>query len=309
MQNQSELGPQTLDVCAVAKEAADAVRSLMDERGLHFAVDVGDAPLWVAGDPAGLLQVHVDLLKSAARYTSRGGHVTMRVGPEDGQAVLRVIDDGVGIANGMLENMFELVVRSRLPSDRSGGGLARVRSIVSTHGGQISATSEGPGRGAELTVRLPLVRGDGSTDRASAKTRGLVMPEGARLVVVEDSVDSCTMLCELLSIAGFSCEAAYDGRTGLELIASTRPHAAIIDVGLPEMDGFELARRLRADPKTSDVRLIALTGYGQASDRERALESGFDEHVIKPVHPDHLLRLLGRQGLRAARAPAADGAR
>jgi two-component system CheB/CheR fusion protein len=302
IQNRTQLATKTVDMCTVAKDAADAVRSLMDARELHFAAEIDEGPLWVAGDTHDLRQIQVDLLNNAAKYTSRGGHVKMQVCREDGHVIVRVTDDGVGIADGMLENMFDFFVHSRRSSDRAEGGLARVRSLVTLHGGEVTAKSEGAGRGAELSVRLPLVAQDSSTPRASTARRTGTMPENAKIVVVEDSVDSCMMLCELLSLAGFSCEPAHDGRTGLELILNTHPDAAIIDVGLPEMDGFELARRLRADPTGSDVFLVALTGYGQPADRERALESGFDEHLVKPVHPDKLLRLLGREGLRGGSA-------
>lgn len=297
-------------MCTVAKEAADAVRSLMDARELHFTTEIEDGPLWVAGDPEGLRQLQVDLLNNAAKYTSRDGHVRLLVGREDGHVIVRVVDDGVGIADGMLENMFDFFVQSRRSADRPEGGLARVRSLVSMHGGEITAKSEGAGKGAELTVRLPLVAPSESAMRPPEHARApsvRQIPENAKIVVVEDSIDSCLMLCELLSLANFTSEAAHDGRTGLELIARTHPDVAIIDVGLPEMDGFEVARRLRADPNTSDVFLIALTGYGQPSDRERALESGFDEHVVKPVHPDKLLRLLGREGLRGGAVESAHG--
>jgi len=301
-QNKIELRRKIVDVRVVAKDAADAVRALMDTRRVSFSVEVDDRPLWVDGDPARLQQIQVNLLNNAAKYTPHGGHVKLVVGRDGDWVVLRVIDDGVGIAKEMLENVFDLFVQSRRTLDRSEGGigvgLTLVRSLVSMHGGQVTAQSDGVGKGTTMTVRLPLAKGEMPEDSARTRARAKALPPKARIVVVEDNVDSCTMLCELLSLADFECESAHDGMAGLERIASTRPHAAIIDVGLPELDGFEVAKRLRADPATREMFLIALTGYGQPADRARALDSGFDEHIVKPVHPDHLLELLGRNDVR-----------
>ncbi len=297
-QNKIELRRKIVDVRTVAKDAADAVRALMDERDITFTVDVGDRPMSVDGDPTRLQQIQVNLLNNAAKYTLRGGHVRLSVQRDGDWAVLRVADDGVGIAKEMLDNVFDLFVQSKRTLDRSDGGigvgLTLVRSLVSMHGGEVVAHSDGAGKGTTMTVRLPLAKGETPEDHARTLARAKALPPQAKIIVVEDNVDSCTMLCELLSLADFECESAHDGKSGLELIASKRPHAAIVDVGLPEVDGFEVARRLRADPATKDMFLVALTGYGQPADRARALDSGFDEHIVKPVHPNHLLGLLGR---------------
>lgn len=305
-QNKIELRKKIIDVRVVAKDAADAVRGLMDGRNIQFSVEVDARPLWVDGDPARLQQIQVNLLNNAAKYTPQGGHVKLTVARDGDWVVLRVVDDGVGIAKDMLDNVFDLFVQSKRTLDRSEGGigvgLTLVRSLVSMHGGEVTAQSDGAGSGTTMTVRLPLAKGEAPEDHARTRERAMALPAHARIVVVEDNVDSCTMLCELLSLASFDCESANDGKAGLELIMSTRPHAAVIDVGLPELDGFEVAERLRADPATRDMFLIALTGYGQPADRARALESGFDEHIVKPVHPDHLLRILGRATMRPAPA-------
>jgi two-component system CheB/CheR fusion protein len=237
--------------------------------------------------------------------------VKLSVGREDDFAVVRVGDDGVGIAPDMLENVFELFVQSRRTLDRSEGGigvgLTLVRSLVTMHGGEVTAKSDGAGKGTELTVRLPLARAEQPERTGRPRHRNESLPSGAKIVIVDDSVDSCAMLCELLSLSNFACEAAYDGTSALDLITRSRPQAAIVDVGLPGMDGFEVARRVRAEPHGKDILLIALTGYGQPSDRARALESGFDEHIVKPVQPDQLLRLLGR-GEKHTNGASADGA-
>lgn len=311
-QNKIELRKKIVDVRVVARDAADAVRSLMEARSLELTTEIDPRPLWVDGDPARLQQIQVNLLNNAAKYTPPGGHVRLSVQRDGGWVVVCVTDDGVGIAEDMIENVFELFVQSKRTLDRSEGGigvgLTLVRSLVALHGGEVKAESGGIGKGTSFIVRIPLAKGETPEDDARARERARAIPSPASVIVVEDNVDSCAMLCELLSLASFHCESANNGKAGLELITAKKPHVAIVDVGLPEMDGFEVARRLRADPTTRDMFLVALTGYGQPTDRARALESGFDEHVVKPVHPDRLLQLLGRRGARAGRAePDGDG--
>ncbi|MBX3197828.1 MAG: PAS domain-containing protein [Labilithrix sp.] len=310
-QNKIELRKKTLDVRVVARDAADAVRSLMEARSLELTTDIAPRPLWVDGDPARLQQIQVNLLNNAAKYTPPGGHVRLSVHADGDWVVVGVTDNGVGIAEDMIEHVFELFVQSKRTLDRSEGGigvgLTLVRSLVALHGGEVKAESGGIGKGTSFTVRIPLVTGETPEDDARTRERARAIPTPASVVVVEDNIDSCAMLCELLSLASFDCESAANGTTGLELITAKRPHVAIVDVGLPEMDGFEVARRLRADPATRDMFLVALTGYGQPADRARALESGFDEHVVKPVQPDQLLRLLGRRGLRTRTVTDGDG--
>jgi two-component system CheB/CheR fusion protein len=297
----------------VSRDAADAVRSLLEARGVAFDAKIDDAPLWIDGDPARLQQIQVNLLSNAAKYTPRGGHVALEVGRDDGHAVIRVRDDGAGIAPDMLGTVFELFVQSNRTLDRAEGGigvgLTLVKSLVEMHGGSVSAFSEGEGKGSEFVVRLPLSRaapeGEPTTARSLPQRRER---RGNRVVVVEDNVDSCQMLCSLLEMSGFECRSANDGVSGLTLVREWRPDVALVDVGLPGIDGFEIARRLRSEPGHRDTFLVALTGYGQPNDRARANEVGFDEHVVKPVHPDELLGLLGARVRRRGDASFLDGA-
>ncbi|WP_441286133.1 chemotaxis protein CheB [Sorangium sp. KYC3313] len=294
-QNKIELRRRVLDLGTVVKDAADAVKNLMDTRGVDFSVVVDPEPIWVEGDPARLQQVHVNLLNNAAKYTSRGGHVTLEARRVDGHAVVRVKDDGVGIPKEMLDTVFELFVQSSRTLDRSAGGLGvgltLVRGLVEKHGGTVSARSDGEGKGCEFEVRLPI--SEPSSEQEAARGSLLAnIPRRSRVVVVEDNDDGREALCALLARAGFECHSASHGISGIALMDQVLPHVAIVDIGLPGIDGLEFARRVREKPQHKNVYLIALTGYGQQGDRERAREAGFDEHLVKPVDLATLRRLL-----------------
>jgi two-component system CheB/CheR fusion protein len=293
--NKIELRRRVVDLRLIAAEAADAVRPQMAAKRLEFTVDFGSEPLWVLGDAARLQQVQINLLSNAVKYTAPGGHISLRAGREDSGAVLRVRDNGDGIAPHLVESIFELFVQARQTLDHAGGGLGvgltLVRALVEMHGGTVSARSEGDGAGSEFTVRLPLTalsaEEHGHEDAASP-----VPPPGTTVLVVEDYPDSRDVLCAMLSGAGLVCHEAPDGTTALRLIDEVCPAIVILDVGLPGMDGLEVARRIRANPRHSGIRLIALTGYGQASDRQATAQAGFDHHLVKPVQPTELLRVL-----------------
>ncbi|WP_437308034.1 chemotaxis protein CheB [Sorangium sp. So ce388] len=294
-QNKIELRKRVLDLGSVVKDATDAVKNLMDSRGVHFSTVVDPEPIWVEGDPARLQQVQVNLLNNAAKYTPRGGHVTLEARRVDGHAVVRVKDDGLGIPKGMLDTVFELFVQSSRTLDRSAGGLGvgltLVRGLVEKHGGTVSARSDGEGKGSEFEVRLPVTE----RPREKEATRGSLLrkfPKGSRVVVVEDNADGREALCALLKRAGFECHSTDHGIAGIELMDAVLPHIAIVDIGLPGIDGLEFARRVREKGQHKDVYLIALTGYGQQHDREKACEAGFDEHLVKPVDLATLKRLL-----------------
>jgi two-component system CheB/CheR fusion protein len=287
----------------------------MAARDLHFETHLPTEPLYAEADPTRLQQIQVNLLSNAAKYTPRGGRVNLELRREDGHAVIEVGDDGVGIPPEMLESVFDLFVQSQRTLDRSAGGLGvgltLTRWLVSLHGGTIEAKSEGAGKGSLFRVRLPLTASEGrSSTPPHERPR---VPVGAKIVVVEDNADSRELLCELLSRVGFDCHTAETGSEALTLIEQVQPDVAILDVGLPEMDGYEVARRLRADPRFENLYLIALTGYGRTSDRMTSHEAGFDEHLVKPVQPDRLLGVLGKlqrseraDAERAASPPSAE---
>jgi two-component system CheB/CheR fusion protein len=294
-ENKIALRKRVVDLNQVVDEAVDAVKPLMRKRGVDFRLERSPDPLFVDGDPTRLQQIHVNLLSNAAKYTEPGGHVLMSSTREDDQVVIRVRDDGVGIGRDMLDSVFDLFVQSSRTLDRSAGGLGvgltLARSLVSLHGGDIRVHSDGEGKGSEFVVRLPAA--DGPASNFAPTTRAL--PDGltsARVLVVEDNDDSRVLMCQLLEQAGFECLNAATGTAALELMQSACPDIAILDVGLPEMDGYELARRIRQDATCRETILIAVTGYGRASDHQASQEAGFDGHLVKPVNVEQLLELL-----------------
>jgi two-component system CheB/CheR fusion protein len=312
-QNKIELRRHVVDLRLIAAEAAEAVRSQIDDKGLTLTVDLGPEPLWVHGDSVRLQQVQMNLLNNAAKYTARGGHVFLQVRQEAGEAVIRVKDDGAGIPPQMLESVFDLFVQGRQTIDHSNGGLGvgltLVRALVEMHGGTVTAHSDGDGAGSEFAVRLPLTTVFEPTvvqDREPAWTE----PSGVTIVVVEDNADSREMLCAMLRHAGLVCHDAADGTAALRLIDDVCPDVVVLDVGLPEIDGLEVARRIRGNPRHRGVTLIALTGYGQAGDRVATSNAGFNYHLVKPVQPAELLALLSqvKPSSRSEESPSATGA-
>jgi PAS domain S-box-containing protein len=297
-ENAIELRRAIVDLRTVAAEASEAARPFMEGGRVAFAANLGPVPIWVDGDPARLQQIQTNLLQNAAKYTPAGGHVTLVLEREGESAVVRVRDNGVGIAKEMLESVFDLFVQTGRKIDRAQGGiglgLTLVRSLVAMHGGTVEALSEGEGKGAEFVVRLPLATAPAGTEPAlepSPRARSR-LPKHAKLAIIEDNADNREMLVEALSLAGFRCQSADNGVDGLVLIDKLRPDVAIIDLGLPGMNGFELARRIRSDPQYASLRLVALTGYGTREDRTRALVAGFDEHLVKPIEPVALIEYL-----------------
>ena len=295
-QDKIELRRSVLDVKAVVKDAVDATRNLMESRGLNFSVVLDPNPLYVDGDAARLQQIQVNLLHNAAKYTPQGGNVVLQASLEDDHVIIRVRDDGVGIPKEMLDSAFDLFVQARRTLDRARGGLGLgltlVRGLVVKHGGTVTARSDGEGKGSEFIVRLPSV--EPPVERVTPPGAApLELATGSKIVVIEDNADSREMLCALLTHAGYECRSTDNGAAGLALIDDFEPAAAIVDIGLPGIDGLELARRLRTSSKHPNLYLIALTGYGQRADRDSALGAGFNEHLVKPVDLANLERVLG----------------
>jgi two-component system, chemotaxis family, CheB/CheR fusion protein len=306
-QNKIELRKRTMDIRDIVRDAVDAARELMQTRQIELELDVQDRPLLVDCDPARLQQILANLLSNAAKYTPLGGHVEVRARSEGDAAVLEVEDDGVGIPKETLPDVFELFVQSTRTLDRAEGGLGvgltLVRGLVERHGGSVEARSAGAGQGSQFVVRLPLSHESPAVlSPSEAKPMFNSDSTPLKVVIVEDNDDSRMMLCELLELSGFECHTAATGRLGVDVITETRPDVALVDIGLPELDGLEVAKLLRQDPKLEKLLLIALTGYGQREDREAARRAGFDTHLVKPVDFDALLGLLRAHAAKRARA-------
>jgi two-component system, chemotaxis family, CheB/CheR fusion protein len=228
-----------------------------------------------------------NILQNGVKFTAPGGRVSVVLERADGRATIRVVDDGIGIAPEMLGRIFEPFTQADESLDRSRGGLglglALVKGFVEAHAGTVEARSAGLGRGAELVVTLPLAATAAGVARSMAAAPR-PSPGGARLVlVVEDNADAAETLRLVIDLAGYEVAVAHDGRSGLEAARAFRPEVILCDIGLPEMDGYAVARALRADPSFAATALVALTGYGLASDHRRAIEAGFDLHLTKPA--------------------------
>jgi signal transduction histidine kinase/ActR/RegA family two-component response regulator len=295
------LRTQRVTLGTIVADAVETTRGLIDERGHTLSLSLPESPIWLEGDPTRLVQVVGNLLNNAAKYTPPGGRVSVTGAQQGDQILLRVSDNGIGIAAEMLPRVFEPFTQGHHSLDRSSGGLGvgltLARTLVELHGGTLTAASEGPGRGSEFVVRLPV--GPGPDRDATARDETVRPAVPRHILVIEDNEDLREMLRTALEIDGHRVEVAQNGMDGLEVAMATTPDVALVDVGLPGLDGYEVARRLRA-AFGSRLFLIALTGYGQAADRRRAQEAGFDAHLVKPVSHDDLSRLLATGSRRAA---------
>jgi two-component system CheB/CheR fusion protein len=302
-QGKIRLRDETFDLREVASELVEQVGPAVAEHRHALAVEQGDAPLWIRGDRARMLQVLDNLLTNAIKYTPDGGHVALRVARVGDRARVTVVDDGVGIDPATRRRIFEMFVQADATLDRSQGGLGvgltLVRHLVGLHGGEIEVRSEGVGRGATFEVTLPLSEPPAAVAEPVAPPAEASEERSAKLVVVEDRLEIRETLAELLRDDGFVVITADNGTDGLQVVERERPGAALLDIGLPGVDGFELARRLRSNPATSGIRLVALTGYGTDEDKVKVKAAGFDAHIVKPFHIDEVLAALGRLGLSA----------
>lgn len=291
-----ELKLERLALADVVARAVEMSLPLVEQRAQGLDVDV-PPELAVRGDAVRLAQVVANLLNNAAKYSEKGGRIAVTGARVGDRVELRVRDRGIGIAPEMLPRVFDLFAQESQAIDRAAGGLglglAIVKSLVALHGGDVSAASDGAGQGSEFCVRLPAL------DQAAAPSAAPAPgsdgpPRPARVLVVDDNEDAADLLVDALAAMGHDVRKAHDGPTALVAAAAHRPTIALLDIGLPVMDGYELGRRLRAMEGFEDVRLVAVTGYGQAADRQRSMEAGFDAHLVKPVDLEALGALIAR---------------
>lgn len=281
-----------LDLRTIATEAVTAVDGLISEHGHELSVELPKSPVAVDGDAARLQQVIVNLLSNAARYTQPQGMIELSIVSRDGYSILRVKDNGIGMSPEVQSKIFEPFVQIDNKIDRPAGGLgvglALARSLVELHGGQISVSSAGPGQGTTFEVRLKLAEPTPQPLYCSSSEK----PGVLRILVVEDNADVRDMLQKLLELDDHIVLTAESGTTAIELIEAQLPDVALIDIGLPGLDGYEVARRVKANPALAGVYLVALTGYGQPADCQRALVAGFDVHLAKPIDMKRLNDVL-----------------
>jgi signal transduction histidine kinase len=288
---------ERVDMKAVVERALELTRPALERRAAAVEMQLPDAPLFVSGDPVRLAQVIANLLTNAAKFTPGDGHIGLRLRRVQSQAELVVEDAGSGIAPELLPHVFDLFTQGEQGMDRHAGGLglglAIVKTLVQMHGGSVSAESGGPGRGARFIVCLPVA--DAVPAPAAAAPQALPdTASGAHILVVDDNTDAAEMLRVLLEASGHDVHVAADGPAALAAIDAFHPDLALLDIGLPGMDGYELAGRLRADVRLAGMKIVALTGYGRGHDRSRALATHFDEHLVKPVPADRLLQVVAR---------------
>jgi PAS domain S-box-containing protein len=289
-----ELRRTRADLAAILARAVEMASPLLEQRKHHLQIAAPRGIYHVDGDEARLAQVFQNLLTNAAKYTPPGGQIAVRLASSDGAAVIEVADNGDGIPPHLLPSIFDPFVQGERSVDRSQGGLglglALVHSLVALHGGTVLAHSEGAGKGSRFVVSLPLA--SEAAQVATGVAPGDASLHGAhrrRVLLVDDNPDAAETLAELLRSAGHQVFVAHDGPTALAQAHAFRPHVALLDIGLPVMDGYELARKLRSSLPAAPLRLVALTGYGQEHDRRRSLEAGFAEHLVKPVEGTQLL--------------------
>ena len=292
------LSKATLDLRKTVREAADASMQWMQSRRHEVALALPEERLEVEADPVRLNQVIQNLLHNAAKFTPNGGRVDVSVTRDGGDAVLSVRDNGIGMSPELVATAFQLFRQGQQTIDRPEGGLGvgltLVERLVALHGGTVHASSAGPGQGSEFVVRLPLHQGGAAVDEAAGAPQADDTPSPRRILVVDDNADAANALRFLLEKDGHEVKVATDGAEGLEAARDFKPDVLLLDIGLPRLSGYDIARHVRDDPSLSSAMLVAVTGYGQAQDRKRSRDAGFDHHLTKPVDVEALRRLLRR---------------
>lgn len=288
-----EVKKEPLDLTALVRAAIETSRPVLDNLRHELSVDFAPEAMCVGGDPVRLTQVFANLLNNAAKYTNHGGRITVTTRQENNEAVVTVRDNGIGIAPALLSQVFDMFMQVDRSTRRSQGGLGigltLVRSLVGMHGGSVEAKSDGPGLGSEFIVRLPLLV---NATVSSATEHQMEPLPSRRILIVDDSRDGGESLAMLLRVLGAEVALAHSGRNALECVDTFKPDVVLLDIGMPGMDGYEVARRIRSNPANRHISLIALTGWGQDEDRKRSVAAGFNHHLVKPADIEQLRQLL-----------------
>jgi CheY-like chemotaxis protein len=293
----------TIDLTAVIARAVESSQPVIEQLGHVLEVETPSEPVILNGDADRLTQVVTNLLNNAAKYTEDVGRIWLSLRVEGNDAVIRIRDTGIGIPPEMLHQVFELFAQANRSLDRAQGGLGigltLVRRLVQMHGGSVQGFSEGAGRGSEFTVRLPLLPAETPAEAPRVRDVEPLASARLRIVVVDDNVDGLQSLAQLFRLVGHEVAVAIDGPAAIEVVRQFSPDVVILDIGLPRMDGYEVARRLRADPETQSAVLIALSGYSREEDRQLAEDAGFDYHFAKPIEFSVIQKLLHTFGEKA----------
>jgi signal transduction histidine kinase/ActR/RegA family two-component response regulator len=292
-QGKIELRRERVALTTVVAQAVEAARPFYKSRRHELTVALPQEEMYLDADPARVAQVVGNLLSNAGKFTDDGGRIWLSVERDDWQAVIRVRDTGIGIAVEELPRLFDMFtqVDSSLERTREGLGigLTLVKTLVEMHGGTVEARSEGLGRGSEFVVRLPILA-EASIPHPRETIRGPTVRR--RVLIVDDNEDSAESLAMLLQLSGHETHVAHDGLEATEMAQCVRPDVILLDIGLPGLNGYQVCRRIREQPWGRDLTLVAVTGWGQQKDRQRAREAGFDTHIVKPVDHEDLLKLL-----------------
>ncbi len=292
-----QLRRERLNLTQAISRAVASCDHLLQAQGHTITLDLPPAPLLeIDGDPTRIDQIMVNLISNASKYTPSPGAIHIKAAREGNEAVIRVRDNGIGISPEMLQRIFEVFTQVEQSLDHSKGGLGLglklVKELVELHGGTVEATSEGLGRGSEIIVRLPALSATTDAVITAVKTPS-VRSSALRILVVDDSPDNRTTMEMFLSMSGHTIELAEDGPEAVEKALYGRPDVAFVDIGLPKLDGYQVAKQIRRAPGGDEIVLIALSGYGQEDDKRKALEAGFDAHLTKPFDTDAVTKLLG----------------
>ena len=297
-QGKLEIRKENIDISSIVQRAVETSRPYIEAREQTLDVKLFRESLLIYADPIRMAQVFANLLNNAAKYTAQGGRIEVRVERADKEALVTVRDSGIGISPDLLPQIFDMFVQGDNPlGDRQSGlglGLTLARDIVDAHGGKIEARSKGPAQGSEFIVRLPVSDNQVAPARASVRPSSEPPRKRKRILIVDDNRNQARTLARLLEAMGHEAAVAYDGSTALPLAAEFHPDVALVDIGLPGMSGYEVARRMREQPQFRDVLLVAQTGWGRDEDRQRASEAGFNYHLVKPIDREVFREILAR---------------
>jgi signal transduction histidine kinase/ActR/RegA family two-component response regulator len=297
------LRKEPIDIASIITGAVTTVRPLIEERHHELIIQLPDEPVYVLADPTRAEQIVMNLLTNAAKYTKNSGRVTVRATTDADQAVIEVIDTGIGLPPELLNRVFDLFAQADRTLDRSEGGLGIgltvAQKLAEMHGGIITADSDGLGKGSKFSVRLPISRQAPAVESLSQRSPATSSQSPQKILVVDDNRDTAISCARLLKAMGHEVQTAFDGLAALEAARSFKPHTIFLDIGLPGMNGFEVAKTLRNEGFESEL-IVAVSGYGQPEDRERSRQAGFDDHLVKPVHRDALVTVLQQSADRHA---------